>query len=111
MASDGATCQQALDNGAVIIQEWIETAKALQRPIPEPRGRLLYAQVESGRFSQWRSVLPPVGASFDSPPVPGHCGASKGMLNASFAVRHAVGTPLFSRNSVPEASCRQSFPA
>lgn len=42
-ASDGLTYQQALDNVEVIIQEWIETAKALKRPIPEPRGRLLYA--------------------------------------------------------------------
>jgi hypothetical protein len=27
----------------VIITEWIETAKELGRPIPQPKGRLLYA--------------------------------------------------------------------
>jgi hypothetical protein len=27
----------------VVIREWIETAKALGRPIPEARGRLAYA--------------------------------------------------------------------
>ena len=26
-----------------VINEWIETAKELGRPIPKPRGRLLYA--------------------------------------------------------------------
>ena len=42
-AADGKTYKQALANIEVIIQEWIETAKELQRPIPEPKGRLLYA--------------------------------------------------------------------
>ena len=42
-AADGATYQQALSNVEVIIQEWIETARALGRPIPEPRGRLVFA--------------------------------------------------------------------
>ena len=27
----------------VVINEWIETARDLGRPIPEPRGRLMYA--------------------------------------------------------------------
>jgi hypothetical protein len=27
----------------VIIQEWIETAKELKRPIPQPKGKLMYA--------------------------------------------------------------------
>jgi len=27
----------------VVIREWIETAQELGRPIPAPRGRLLYA--------------------------------------------------------------------
>jgi predicted RNase H-like HicB family nuclease len=42
-AVDGKTYKQALTNVEVIIQEWIETAKELQRPIPEPKGRLMYA--------------------------------------------------------------------
>ncbi|RME00178.1 MAG: type II toxin-antitoxin system HicB family antitoxin, partial [Calditrichaeota bacterium] len=30
-------------NVETIIREWIETAKELGRPIPKPKGRLLYA--------------------------------------------------------------------
>ena len=41
--SDGQTYQEALQNVEVIISEWIETARELGRPIPEPRGRLIYA--------------------------------------------------------------------
>ena len=41
--ADGATHQEALSNVEVTIQEWIETARELGRPIPEPKGRLLYA--------------------------------------------------------------------
>jgi predicted RNase H-like HicB family nuclease len=42
-ASDGETYEQALANVAVVIREWIETARELGRPIPEPRGRLIFA--------------------------------------------------------------------
>ncbi len=42
-AADGETYQQALGNVELIIQEWIETAKQLGRPIPEPKGRLVFA--------------------------------------------------------------------
>jgi len=42
-AADGATYQEALTNVEVVIQQWIETAQALGRPIPPPRGRLMYA--------------------------------------------------------------------
>jgi predicted RNase H-like HicB family nuclease len=42
-AADGGTYQEALAHVQVIIQEWIETAKELGRPIPQPRGRLMYA--------------------------------------------------------------------
>lgn len=42
-AADGATYQEALANVEVVIQEWIETAKELGRPIPEPKGRLVSA--------------------------------------------------------------------
>jgi predicted RNase H-like HicB family nuclease len=41
--ADGATHQAALANAEVIIQEWLETARQLGRPIPEPKGRLIYA--------------------------------------------------------------------
>ncbi len=36
-------CRQALQNIEVIINEWIDTAKSLNRPIPEPKGRLMFA--------------------------------------------------------------------
>lgn len=42
-ATDGATYQEAVQNAEVVIQEWIETAKELGRPIPEPKGRLMFA--------------------------------------------------------------------
>ncbi len=35
-AADGATYQEALANVEVVIQEWIEKAQELGRPIPEP---------------------------------------------------------------------------
>ncbi len=41
--ADGATRQEALANAETVIEEWIETAKELGRPIPEPKGRLLFA--------------------------------------------------------------------
>jgi predicted RNase H-like HicB family nuclease len=41
--ADGSSYQEALANVEVVIQEWIETAKELGRPIPEPKGRLIYA--------------------------------------------------------------------
>jgi predicted RNase H-like HicB family nuclease len=40
---DGNTYQEALKNVEQIIDEWIETATRLGRPIPEPKGRLMYA--------------------------------------------------------------------
>lgn len=42
-AADGIDYKKALANVEVIIQEWIETAKELGRPIPEPKGRLVFA--------------------------------------------------------------------
>lgn len=42
-AADGATYQEALANVEVVIREWIETARDLGRPVPEPRGRLMHA--------------------------------------------------------------------
>jgi predicted RNase H-like HicB family nuclease len=41
--ADGETYEDAVRNAQVVIQEWIETANELGRPIPAPRGRLLYA--------------------------------------------------------------------
>jgi predicted RNase H-like HicB family nuclease len=42
-AADGATRQEALANVELVIEEWLETARELGRPIPEPKGRLLFA--------------------------------------------------------------------
>lgn len=42
-AADGQTYVDVLSNVETVIQEWIETAQALGRPIPEPKERLLYA--------------------------------------------------------------------
>ncbi len=42
-AADGATYKEALTNVEVIIKEWIETAKELGRPIPQHKGRLVFA--------------------------------------------------------------------
>jgi predicted RNase H-like HicB family nuclease len=41
--ADGKTYQEALANTEVIIKEWIETAKDMNRPIPQPKGKLMYA--------------------------------------------------------------------
>ena len=41
--SDGKTYQEALSNVEIIIQEWIETATELKRPVPQPKGKLMYA--------------------------------------------------------------------
>ena len=42
-AADGKTYRKALAEVETVIDEWIETAKELGRPVPEPRGRLLFA--------------------------------------------------------------------
>lgn len=41
--ADGETYKQAVDNAQEVIEQWIETAHELGRPVPEPRGRLMYA--------------------------------------------------------------------
>ena len=41
--ADGATYREALEKAEIVIQEWIETATEVGRPIPEPKGRLLFA--------------------------------------------------------------------
>ena len=42
-AADGATYAEVMANVEVIIAEWIETAQAIGRLIPEPKGRLVFA--------------------------------------------------------------------
>ena len=42
--ADGETYQEAAANVEVAIQEWIETATLLGRPIPTPKGRIQYAR-------------------------------------------------------------------
>ena len=42
-AADGVTRQDALANAEIVIAEWLEAARELGRPIPEPKGRLLFA--------------------------------------------------------------------
>ncbi|CAN5918882.1 type II toxin-antitoxin system HicB family antitoxin [soil metagenome] len=42
-AADGGTYQEALANVELIIDEWIETAKAKGREIPQPKGKLMFA--------------------------------------------------------------------
>ena len=42
-AAAGATKQAALKNVDAVIEEWIATAQELGRPIPEPKGRLVFA--------------------------------------------------------------------
>lgn len=41
--ADGATRLEAVKNAERVIDEWLETAAELGRPIPEPKGRLRYA--------------------------------------------------------------------
>ena len=42
-AADGKTYNEALENVEIIIDEWLETAKELGRPIPKPKGKLIFA--------------------------------------------------------------------
>ena len=41
--ADGATYEQVLSNLERIIDDWIDTAQELGRPIPTPKGRLIFA--------------------------------------------------------------------
>ena len=41
--ADGESYQEALANAETVIDEWIDTARAVGREIPEPRGRLAFA--------------------------------------------------------------------
>ncbi|MGB0305404.1 MAG: type II toxin-antitoxin system HicB family antitoxin [Flavobacteriaceae bacterium] len=41
--ADGETYKEALENVQVVIEEWLETAKLKNRPIPKSKGKLMYA--------------------------------------------------------------------
>ena len=41
-AADGDTRNAALENLETVIREWLESAQAMGRTIPEPKGRLLF---------------------------------------------------------------------
>ncbi len=41
--ADGASYAEAVANAEKAIQEWIQTAQEMGRPIPTPRGRLRFA--------------------------------------------------------------------
>jgi predicted RNase H-like HicB family nuclease len=41
--ADGPTYQEALRNVELVTLEWLETAREQGRPVPEPKGRLIYA--------------------------------------------------------------------
>jgi predicted RNase H-like HicB family nuclease len=41
--ADGKTYQEALANAEVVMGQWVQTAREMGRPIPEPKGRLMYA--------------------------------------------------------------------
>lgn len=42
-AADEENYQEALQNLEIMMQEWMETANALGRPIPQPKGRSIFA--------------------------------------------------------------------
>jgi predicted RNase H-like HicB family nuclease len=42
-AADGKTYQATLANVEVVIRQWIDTVRELGRPIPVPKGRLVFA--------------------------------------------------------------------
>ena len=41
--ADGETYEQAVNNAQKVIKEWVETAKEIGKPIPEPKGKLMFA--------------------------------------------------------------------
>ena len=41
--ADGETYEEAVANARQVIDEWLDTARDLGRPIPQPKGRLMYA--------------------------------------------------------------------
>ena len=41
--ADGRSYQEALKNAQVVMEEWLETARITRKPIPKPKGKLVYA--------------------------------------------------------------------
>ena len=41
--ADGQSYVEAVKNAEIVINEWIETAQAMGRSVPEARGKLVYA--------------------------------------------------------------------
>ncbi len=41
--ADGASYEEAVANAQDVIAAWIDTAKSMGRPVPEPKGRLIFA--------------------------------------------------------------------
>jgi predicted RNase H-like HicB family nuclease len=41
--ADGQTYDEALENAQIVINQWIETAKELNRRVPKPKNRLAFA--------------------------------------------------------------------
>ena len=42
-STDGKKYKEVLANVEIVVKEWIETAKELGRPVPKPKGRLMFA--------------------------------------------------------------------
>jgi len=42
-AADGKTYREVLANVQIVMKEWIATAQELGRPIPQPKGCLVFA--------------------------------------------------------------------
>ena len=41
--ADGSSYVEAINNAQIVIQQWIDTANDLGKPIPEPKGKLMFA--------------------------------------------------------------------
>ena len=41
--ADGRSYVEAAQNAEIVVQEWIDTAKEMGRPIPRAKGRLMFA--------------------------------------------------------------------
>jgi predicted RNase H-like HicB family nuclease len=41
--ADGEAYDEALTNAQIVINQWIETANSLKRPVPKPKNRFSFA--------------------------------------------------------------------